>query len=1399
MAEKKNNNNTNNTNNTNNKDPFIASIDNAMNKLKSFDAEIKSVNSHIGGLKDSGHNASDGINELAKSLEKLDNRQTRKIETLTKRLDSAFKILEAYKNGNFKVATKFISKFTSSLESINKISIDTGGLDKLADTIDRLNSGLENFLKLSRGIDAVNFDKLMKSGISFVEPGKTSSSKGMNSAKRAAIKQEYDRFQKSNKYVRWEPNELAKAIKVNKAIPDADKSMIEYREYQKMLMAKEIHDNPKMSEDEQIERFIKFNRDVKQHKKDLKDQRKNESLANSKEKRDAVEAERQARKQRVEAEKAAKSMEELRETVDKLTRKLQYGPLTADQESKLIEGREKLGYYRNDTDKARDTWRVHEKSRQKRVATNAERAKAAAEAREDVSNARFIAKAEKEYDDLKKKIESGEYSLKEAETYVKYGTALGKYSSDRRYNELTDSQKRIAELRAERDRQRLNTGYYDNKYNSKIEQLRREAEERAQLRASKRAGINSRSEANLKKNLEYTALLQRYEESNKKLYAVANIIENTLGANSPIIKDLTPLLSAFSRDNKTINTLRLEKQQIAQEYNLEKKRIDNEELTERQAIESKRLTSEEIDLLNNPNLSSEQRAKILEGRLTDKQAAEEISKLNIKTKAKREKLEKETIAKQLENQKALDAASLKAVGSLTQVILGLQLLVKATSELYKISKQAAEANKNIAASLKSMGVDANTDSIKYFTNTLSNMQTRLTQIGQNIGNAFEASFAGWLVLGDSILDWFEQATDWIKNQVYKLTDFLGIDVNLEGDRDTDTNKQDINYKGVLNNIADKLDKGITVDGVEIVVDKATAYKALSSTFGQSKVQGFDNTSSANIASAISSMANQVQANYGVDYNTAMSQISDSIYNGSNAASAYGIVIDDQILAGYAAMEKELDIVNVEYTDAYLSALRLKLAQEMIAKGNSADMQKQIKEWKQLGDVIQTASGSLYDFQEVQSIQAKDFTIPEIDSTGSIGSDDTYKGYDKQELIDMAEAYDNFTVATVNGVMSFKAALATVGGDINQIVYVWDSQLNKGILATKEYADQLVQTDSNRYRILTDQHNEIIRGAAAIGLYAAQLGLTEEQLITILGYAKVSVEDINTAVAWLVAAKNLDIQFTDYATLKSSLTDLQAEANRLIEEKIVNIDSSQIDDCIKKLETALELQNKLNGNGSLRGGFTRAGKTKKYGVLSAYSQQDINKYEGSNQFTKALRADWDRGLVILGAKDATIEGYTKEDLLGTTKKYIEDNLDITNNRGAANIALKSLITSKTFGLTKGFAGKTGSSLLALPAANALNHATGGISTNAHLANISEGNKAEAIIPLESDVGINALSAALIKAGANNDNGVHIENLTIKNDGINIAENNNQWRKVASRIENEIATLQRERGGLNSGVK
>lgn len=819
---------------------------------------------------------------------------------------------------------------------------------------------------------------------------------------------------------------------------------------------------------------------------------------------------------------------------------------------------------------------------------------------------------------------------------------------------------------------------------------------------------NNRTLDNAQRKLDIAEARKALIANNPKNDALSNILSGILGVNGAALNDFAALIPGVKGQAARVKELKANEDVIKEKYATKNRELTNKEITEAQKIKNSGLSDDEIKT--------------------------KLEKLGLDIHKERQKQTADYTQELIDNEEALGVASKGLASSLTNLLIGFKVLTMSVKALWTVSKNAAQSNTNMVSSLKSMGAsvnEVNSDSIQFFTNELENSSQRIKTIGRNIGDAFGGAFAGWVTLADSILEGIE----WITEKLAEIPEFFGLGLSAD-------NKKASQYSTyVLEHIATRLDNGIDVNGVEVKVDKEVVYQSLASTFGQAKVQGFDNTSSAHLSSLISDMAASIVGNNtGTTYEAVSKQLTDAVFNGSNAASAYGIVIDDQILAGYAALEKELDIVNVQYTDAYKTSLRYQMAEEMLAKGNSEEMQNKIKQWKQLGDVMQTTTGQLFDFQEVQSIEAKDFTIPEIGKDGKVTVntlDEINRG--------LAESCE-LMVHTASGMLTWQEAVVYVNGDLSRLKTYLNEVSGEMIYAADDYIPTLSKEEQKLWR-------ELNNGLIAFAEYARHVGLSDQEIRDLardVGFTEENIFDLNVVLDQLTKdGYTLNFNYSD-------ITKAVEEAERL--KKALDDDE---DDPAKKelLKYTKNIQKYVNDGYKFSDGST------------------INDLDGDGN-----TAWWDPGdlweYIFNEEKKATMGDFSN---VAKFNNYGYLKVDPRNNPRYAYMYDSDLPYELTNLYDEG-------------------HYDGGISTKEHIARISEGNVREAIINLDSAQGINALSSALnIALGGNNQSGIHVENLIVRNEGINIAENNNQWRRVAERIDKELSILQLRGGNLNYGLK
>jgi X-X-X-Leu-X-X-Gly heptad repeat protein len=406
------------------------------------------------------------------------------------------------------------------------------------------------------------------------------------------------------------------------------------------------------------------------------------------------------------------------------------------------------------------------------------------------------------------------------------------------------------------------------------------------------------------------------------------------------------------------------------------------------------------------------------------------------------------------------------------------------------------------------------------------------------------------------------------------------------------------------------------------------------------------------------------------------------------------------------------------------------------------------------------------------------------------------------------------------------AYQLINGDLTKLLLLYD-ELNKTyFLATSDYLPSL--TEEQRKFI----HETGATGTTALAIYADMLGYTKDEIMKLaekVGFSDGQLIILDDTLDTM-AAKDYNFSLSDNLdVVKERVEAIDAYIEELFpnREAIISLryQGSVEEQIVPPGQKPKRTSNSTNGSSA----------RKKSNVISAYGIQDINAYDS------AWDADMDRLGVLLGFRDKTVEGYTKDELKGNLGQYHRDNMDITNPgslaQNAAVVGAGYLVASGVLSGSSikaaGGAIKSGASKVASGASKVASgvssvtspvtskvgdifgsdsvsdaifkagmymHADGGLSFKDHVARVSEGNMREVILPLTSQDTITALAGALTLAGAGHSgSGVTVENININNDGINIADNPQAWRKVGIRIADEISAISRERGDLNYGIK
>ena len=269
----------------------------------------------------------------------------------------------------------------------------------------------------------------------------------------------------------------------------------------------------------------------------------------------------------------------------------------------------------------------------------------------------------------------------------------------------------------------------------------------------------------------------------------------------------------------------------------------------------------------------------------------------------------------------------------------------------------------------------------------------LVALGGKLGVA--AGAAGLLVTAVSVLSDIS-----LKSQanILKTSTALrqmGLDVGDVGERSIEASKS-------INDLKNRISNGLNdiggvfadfINGVAIKVDglldalgigdegevSGKIASVLASISADSKQSGFSQNSAAVLASGTYSVA-QILENKGLAGGKQASEIANDLaeawLTGSDAAKEYGIVVNDNVLTGYMAAQG-VDIANVEITDAMKQYYRYQLMMDQATASNSSEMQDLIKDWTQLGFMIDKTKNKLFSFDEVITLSAADPTIPEV--------------------------------------------------------------------------------------------------------------------------------------------------------------------------------------------------------------------------------------------------------------------------------------------------------------------------------------------------------------------------------------------------------------------------------------
>lgn len=614
---------------------------------------------------------------------------------------------------------------------------------------------------------------------------------------------------------------------------------------------------------------------------------------------------------------------------------------------------------------------------------------------------------------------------------------------------------------------------------------------------------------------------------------------------------------------------------------------------------------------------------------------------------------------------------------------------------------------------------------------------------------------------------------------------------------------------VLNLIVEATSSLLKLTGIDDAETKTKRYGVQADISTSAMQSGFSLNSANALAGGTYNQAIKLAEAYGEQASDVAKKLADAWLTGSEAAKEYGVVVNDQVLTGYMA-SKGVDIANVEITDAMKQYYRYQLMLEETSASSKSNMQDQIKQWTKLGFIIDKTKGKLFSFDEVIQLTAADATIPEV-LGGLIEEQD--KNIDTNLPIlppSITTPTNPSTSPSTNPITKPVVVPVVQPLEIPEPdpvvvpvlipVEIPGIEAVTGLITMLESLIELIPLPVSIPVEVPDI--EIANNLLTI---CETLALTP--WLTTVG---LSIPDLSLAPLLLDYLQDISQEWTskiDITVVGQAVLERAYEVLNNVRSLLNSLGQSVVT-TTRKVSTAVKekgkatLKNTMLNSAAYRNGL--AGRTNVNSVASAWAPTSAEAYGGG--LKGALKADLDLNLVRLGLKSSTKEGYTTSQLQQATAGYLGYNANQFNKNSLNNILMKSGLGLAGIATAPEVAGASAlkSVLEATSTSGAASlglasgFADGGIGTReVNNATLFEGNKKEAVIPLESQAGINYLSNAMKQAqeGQVTTSGDIQVYLTLS--GVNIADNEEQWQKVGEKIAEVIEVQRQRRGDLNYG--
>ena len=658
---------------------------------------------------------------------------------------------------------------------------------------------------------------------------------------------------------------------------------------------------------------------------------------------------------------------------------------------------------------------------------------------------------------------------------------------------------------------------------------------------------------------------------------------------------------------------------------------------------------------------------------------------------------------------------------------------------------------NIQGKLAMGESNAFTESTVNSMNSLNKVSTKIKQTFEGLRSAAANLITAFTGLIDSASKSIESLDEWLGKAIYKLG-HGGSEEGYESYHDSELAKNN-----VTGNELSEVENLIGTEGRKL---------------------GFDNTSINEMQKTIIERSAQLAKDKGAStYDMAKTVIND-IFSGNQDLAQYGIVVDDDVLAGWAALKKGIDIVNVSYSDAALAGLRYELVLEQMSKVGNKGLQDTIKKLKEQGALMQKNKNNVSEFEEVLKISGYNEGIPDIVGDMVIGIGDADKGISR--LRDKIQNLNGYELEFVYSIF---------GENIPEWVEKALKKSHDGVLEYFIKLGVVADEDDLLSYAKMLQYNEA--APTVLEVYAKYGGFTNMDEMEQAFY-ELSDHEFELMVK-LNGIDNLEdlrdfvreLSWEDLAGLQGQLDDVTYNRLVAMKNKIEELDES----------SGMTMSN----IGRLIAGFAaQIGKVFIDPINSIWAIAKALICLTSGDFSGALEA-----LGVASSNSKQLES----DINSIGNDILSSAYD-TNGR----IAYKSTSEYRdmqaynsggvSFDNSDAAAQSNNNPNGYISISNLIGHADGGISTSFHIAGISEGNKPEAIIPLSSSAANPAYeqigrAVAMTMGGMNN-------SLSGGQTIINVAPNSTVigdqagLRKLAALIESNIALLKRDRGELDYGI-